>query len=88
MTPDQIKTLARQAGGSIADHPTGNYSALFIASGLAEFVRLVREGALDEAAITCDDEKWVIGAQRQSTYMETFNKACDDCTKAIRSLKK
>ena len=44
-----------------------------------------RRIALEDAAKVCDDEKWVIGAQRTSTYMETFNKACDDCRAIIRS---
>lgn len=49
MTTDQIKALAKQAGGTTM----GDMLMIFKLDGLAEFVRLVRESALDEAATQC-----------------------------------
>ena len=49
MTPDQIKALAKQAGGTT--HTTmGDRLTIFLPDALTEFVRLVRESAFEEAA--------------------------------------
>jgi len=46
MTPEQIKALAKQAGGTISTDllHRGQPSVIFDAENLAEFVRLVLEG--------------------------------------------
>ena len=50
MTID-IKALAKQAGGTVyADKPY----VILEPDELAEFVRLVRESALEESAVLCD----------------------------------
>ena len=53
MTPGQIKTLAQQVGNhGISDF--GNDTWSFHIDQLAEFVRLVRESALEEAAYVAE----------------------------------
>ena len=55
MTPDQIKQLAKQAGGTpFSDRYYPDDTAVaFGPTALAEFVRLVRESVLKEAAELC-----------------------------------
>ncbi len=55
MTPDQIKALAKQAGGTPYTNRyfPGKLAVAFHGGALIEFVRLVRESALDEAAAAC-----------------------------------
>ena len=51
MTPEQIRTLAKQAGVQPYEHSQPHRESIsFTPAQLAEFVRLVRESALDEAA--------------------------------------
>ena len=53
MTPEQIKTLAQQ----VVDHGISDYGNdywIFHADQLAEFVRLARESALEEAAYVAE----------------------------------
>ena len=55
MTPDQIKTLAKQAGGTpyVNRHFPGKLAVAFHGEALIEFTRLVREDAFRKAARVC-----------------------------------
>lgn len=66
MTPEQIKALAKQAGGIPStrqgyprDFPVSPVTVVatvvFDDAELVEFTRLVRESALEEAAKICDE---------------------------------
>ena len=68
----RIKALAKQAGGTVYKDIA---AIAFMPSELAEFVRLVREEVLEEAATACH----CIALQRVGSALE--------CTTAIRSLK-
>jgi hypothetical protein len=58
----------------------------YTAAQMIAYGKACRGEALEQAADACDGKKWVIGAYRTSTYMETFNKACDDCIGMIRRM--
>ena len=55
MNQDQIKALAKQAGGTpyVNRHYPGETAVAFGPVALTEFVRLVRAEVLDEAAAAC-----------------------------------
>jgi len=55
MNQEQIKALAKQAGGYALTDPQ---HAIFTTDELAEFTRLVRESALDEAAEYLDGRQY------------------------------
>lgn len=46
-----------------------------------------RKQALEDAAKLCDFERLVIAGNRSSEYIDTHNKACNDCMAMIRSFK-
>ena len=74
MTPEQIKALAKQAGGTT--HTTmGDRLMIFLPDALAEFTRLVRESVLSEA--------------RQAIEMANADRHIDlsDCVQIIEDLK-
>lgn len=82
MTPEQIKALAKQAGGTT--HTTmGDRLMIFLPVALAEFTRMVRESALDEAAEKCDDLHEMLFCHRDKAGAEVVRSLQDD----IRSLK-
>lgn len=56
MTPDQIKQLAKQAGGTSYTnrHYPGDIAVAFGPTALNEFVRLVQADALEKAAEAFD----------------------------------
>ncbi len=78
MTLD-VKVIAQQTGASVAEHPTGNYSALFISSGLVEFALQVRRSVLEDAAKQCES--------LAVTDCDDSNITRHECAAAIRSLK-
>lgn len=56
MTPEQIKQLTKQAGGFTYLNSKGSEHVYeFSKAAIDEFVRLVREQALNEAAKKCDE---------------------------------
>ena len=71
MTPEQIKTLAKQAGGT----QYGRHGTAFTKFALAEFVRLVREDALTEA-------RWAIEEVNAERHIDVA-----DCVQIIQELK-
>lgn len=80
MTID-IKALAKQAGGTsyINRHYPDDTAVAFGPVALAEFVRLVRESALEEAAKVC--------ISLAVTDCNDSNITRHECAAAIRSLK-
>ena len=93
MTPDQIKALAKQAGCKFDDDESYPMTRImFCKTELAEFVRLVRESALEEAAELCHNNAEQLGAMNGRT-LSPFDHECQGLhagmtyAKAIRKLK-
>ena len=80
MTLD-IKALAKQANGTpyVNRHYPGETAAAFGPGALLEFVRLVRESALEEAANAC------LSRHANGNYVCDDR---DDCHSAIKELMK
>lgn len=84
MTPEQIRAIAKQAGGSTTQYEVGGEDFYaFTSESMTEFVRLVRESALDEAEQVCI----TTADSRATPYSDGYNMGAIDCTKAIRKLK-
>lgn len=82
MTPEKIRTIAKQAGAVIKidlDMVTHEFEP----DELAEFVRLVRKQTFDEAEQVCI----TTADPRAAPYSDGYNMGAIDCTKAIRKLK-
>lgn len=79
MTPEQINKLAKQAGATHPIDPTyfSEPKILFNPEQLAEFVRLVRESTLEEAAKLCE-----VNHGTTMRNLDSFQ-----CANSIRSLK-
>jgi hypothetical protein len=73
MTPEEITELARQAGFK-PDCPTVRLA--FYGFDIKQFANLVRNAALDEAAVKCDEN-----------YKEYGNIAAQFCAADVRKLK-
>lgn len=87
---DNVIELAHQAGGTCFDKDGsyGNYSAgsaLFTPIELERFATLVRNAALEEAAVKCDE--LMAPEEFNRTEKTVWDVATLDCGAAIRNLK-